>query len=208
MSNIQAFSSRRSFWQTVLLYGTLHFLVMSYGAFVIEFNMGGCQWIIPAFFMTLPVVLAILSLRRIGAGTAVFLPYALIGFFAVYYQDYVNSHIMLSIWGAVAWAIAGPLVGLAADLTYHFLPPTISEKWRAVGVGMTIGVGTYLTPLIVMSFFYAPHPPESHYYQFTDGIAYSLSWLVVNGGLSGYIAYMLTERNRDPQELFQADQHV
>jgi hypothetical protein len=176
MSNIQAFSSRRSFWQTVLLYGTLHFLVMSYGAFVIEFNMGGCQWIIPAFFMTLPVVLAILSLRRIGAGTAVFLPYALIGFFA--------------------------------DLTYHFLPPTISEKWRAVGVGMTIGVGTYLTPLIVMSFFYAPHPPESHYYQFTDGIAYSLSWLVVNGGLSGYIAYMLTERNRDPQELFQADQHV
>ena len=193
MNTTQSVSSHRKFWKTALLFGAAHFLVMSYGAFVIELFKGGCQWIIPAYFMALPVMLSILTLRRFGAGTAVFLPYAIIGFFAVYYTDYATYHTMFTPWGAVAWSAGGLLTGLLADLTYRFLPRGVSEKWRAILVGMVIGVGIYLTPLITMTFFYVPQPLESHYSMFTSGILYSLSWLVVNGGFAGYTAYAMTK---------------
>jgi hypothetical protein len=189
----QAAVPRLDFWRTTLLFGAIHFAVMSYGAFVIEFFQGGCQWIVPAFFMVLPAMLSILTLRRFWAGTAVFLPYALIGFFMVYALDYATYHTMTSIWGAVAWSLGGLLTGLAADLAFRFLPRTLSEKWRASLVGVVIGLGIYLTPLITMTFFYIPQPPESHYHQFTTGIVYSLSWLLVNGGFAGYTAYLLTK---------------
>ena len=184
--------SRPKFWKTALLYGAIHFLVMSYGAFIIEQT--DCQWVVPAYFMALPVMLSILALRRIGAGVVVFLPYAIVGFFIVYYMDYVTLHTMLSVWGAVAWCLGGLLTGLAADLAYRFLPPNIPEKWRAILTGAIIGLGNYLTPLVAMTFFYNPHPPESHYYLFTSGIVYSLSWLVVNSGFAGYTAYAIHER--------------
>jgi len=51
-----------------------------------------------------------------------------------------------------------------------------------------------LTPLIAMTFFYIPQPPESHYYMFTTRIAYSLSWLLINGGFAGFTAFLITNR--------------
>jgi len=102
------------FWKTALLYGAVHFLVMTYGAFVIE--QADCQFVVPAYFMTLPVMLSILTLQRFGAGTIVFLPYSILGFYPVYYMDYVTLHTMLSLWGAVAWCLGGVFTGLAADL--------------------------------------------------------------------------------------------
>jgi hypothetical protein len=185
--------SRPGFWKTVVLFGGIHFAVMSYGAFVIEFLKGGCQWIIPAYFMALPVMLSILTLRRFWAGTLVFVPYALIGFFMVYALDYTTYHTMTSIWGAVAWSLGGLFTGLAGDLAFRFLPHSLPEVWRAVLVGAIIGLGTYLTPLITMTFFYIPQPPESHYHQFTTGIVYSLSWLVVNGGFAGYTTHLMIQ---------------
>jgi len=165
---------------------------MTYGAFVIEQT--DCQWVVPAYFMALPVMLSILTIRRIGAGVMVFLPYAIIGFFMVYYMDYITLHIMLSVWGAVAWCLGGLLTGLAADLAFRFLPGRTPEKWRAILVGVTVGLGTYLTPLVAMTFFYIPQAPDSHYHLFTNGIAYSLSWLLVNGGFAGYTAYAIHKR--------------
>jgi len=50
-------------WQVVLFFGLLHFLVMSFGNFVME-PRWGCVFVIPAYFMALPVVLPILILRR------------------------------------------------------------------------------------------------------------------------------------------------
>jgi hypothetical protein len=183
---------RPKFWKTALLYGDIHFLVMTYGAFVIEQT--DCQFVVPAFFMALPVMLSILSLRRFGAGTIVFLPYAILGFFAVYYMDYITLHTMLSVWGALAWSLGGLLTGLAADLAFRFLPRSISERWHAILVGVIVGLGIYLTPLIAMTFFYIPQPPESHYYMFTTRIMYSLSWLLINGGFAGYTAYLIPKR--------------
>ncbi len=144
--------SHPKFWRTALLYGAIHFLVMSYGAFVIEPT--DCQWVIPAYFMALPVMLSILTLRYFGAGTVVFLPYAIIGFFTVYYMDHVTFKTMLNVWGAVSWSLGGLLTGLAADLAFRFIPPRIPEQWRAILVGATVGLGIYLTPLITMTFFF------------------------------------------------------
>ena len=174
------------------MYGAIHFLVMSYGAFVIEPT--DCQFVVPAYFMALPVILSILTLRRIGAGIMVFLPYAVVGFFMVYYMDYITLHIMQSVWGAVAWCLGGLLTGLAADLAFRFLPSRLPDKWRAMLVGATVGLGIYLTPLIAMTFFYIPQPPDCHYYLFITRIAYSLSWLLVNGGFAGYTAYAIHKR--------------
>ena len=184
--------SRSKFWKTALLFGAVHFLVMTYGAFIIE--PVDCQFVVPAYFMVLPAMLSILTLRRFGAGTVVFMPYAIIGFFMVYYMDYVTLKTMLSIWGAVAWCLGGLATGLAADLAFRFLPTSISEKWRAILVGGVVGLGIYLTPLVAMTFFYIPQPPGSHYYLFTTGIAYSLSWLLINGGFAGYTAYAIHAR--------------
>jgi hypothetical protein len=188
----QSPSSRGNFWKTAFLYGAVHFLVMSYGAFVIE--QVDCQWVVPAYFMVLPVMLSILTLRRFWAGTAVFLPYAIIGFFTVYYMDYVSFHTMLSVWGAVAWSLGGLLSGLAGDLAFRFLPVRLPEKWRSILVGAVVGLGIYLTPLVTITFFYAPQPAGSHYYLFTTRIAYSLSWLLVNGGFAGFTAYAIHKR--------------
>ncbi len=192
MKTPQSFSSPWMFWKTALLFGAVHFLVMSYGAFVIEPT--DCQWVVPAYFMTLPVMLSILTLKRIGAGIVVFLPYAIIGFFMVYYMDYVTLHTMLSVWGAAAWCLGGLFTGLFADLAYRFLPPRLPERWRAILVGATIGLGIYLTPLVAMTFFYIPQSPDSHYTLFTKGVAYSLSWLVVNGSFAGYTVYAIRKR--------------
>ena len=184
--------SRSKFWKTALLFGAVHFLVMTYGAFVIE--QADCQFVVPAYFMALPALLSILTLRRFGAGTVVFLPYAILGFYPVYYMDHIVNKTMPTAWGAVAWCLGGLLTGLAADLAFRFLPGSFSEKWRAILIGVMIGLGIYLTPLITMTFFYISQPPESHYYMFTTQIAYSLSWLLVNGGFAGYTAYAIQKR--------------
>ncbi|MEW5869550.1 MAG: hypothetical protein AB1894_09770 [Chloroflexota bacterium] len=184
--------STAKLWKTALLFGGLHFLIMTYGAFVIEPT--DCQFVVPAYFMALPAMLSILRLRRFGAGTIVFLPYAIIGFFPVYYMDYVTLKTMLTVWGAVAWCLGGVLSGLAADLAFRFLPQRFSEKQRAILTGVVVGLGIYLTPLVAMTFFYAPQPPESHYYLFTKEIVYTLSWLLVNGGFAGYTAYAIQKR--------------
>jgi hypothetical protein len=62
-------------WQVILLFGLFHFVVMSFGNFVME-PRWGCVFVIPAYFMALVVVLPILILRRFGVGTAVFLPFS------------------------------------------------------------------------------------------------------------------------------------
>jgi hypothetical protein len=192
MNTNQPAYSWQAFWKITLLFGCLHFLIMTYGAFVIETD--DCQWIVPAFFMALPVMLSILTLRRFGAGTIVFLPYAIIGFFPVFYMDYVTLHTMRTAWGAVAWCLGGLFTGLAADLVFRFFPPRSHEKWRAIFTGTTVGLGNYLTPLVAMRFFYNPHPTESHYYLFTTGIVYSLSWLLLNSGFAGYTAHVIQRR--------------
>ena len=50
---------RPKFWKPALLFGAVHFLVMTYGAFIIEQR--DCQWVVPAYFMALPVMSLIIQ---------------------------------------------------------------------------------------------------------------------------------------------------
>ncbi len=194
MNATLSLSSRPSFWKTVLLFGALHFGIMTLGNLLVEPFSGGCVFVIPAYFMVLPVILSILIVRRVGAGTAVFLPYAIVGVFPVYYFDWVVGRTLLSPWGALSWSVFGLLTGLAGDLTYRFLPATTTEKRRAIFVGAVIGLAVFIATWAALTFFYISQPPESHYRFFTTGIWFSLPWLIVNGGFAGYTAYAMTKK--------------
>lgn len=68
----------------MLFFGLLHFVVMSFGNFVME-PRWGCVFVIPACFMALVVALPMLIVRRFGVGTAVFLPFFVLGLPRTYY---------------------------------------------------------------------------------------------------------------------------
>jgi hypothetical protein len=158
----------RRFWKTVLLYGALHFLVMTFGL-VVEAYSGGCMFIIPAYFMALVVVIPILILKRVGTGAAVFLPYALLGFPPTYYFEWYLSRNLWGVWGVFAWCLIGPLVGLAGDLAYRFLPRRLAVRWRAVAVGAVLGAAIYLTTFLALATLYRQPELGAHFRFFTEG---------------------------------------
>ncbi|HSJ52773.1 MAG TPA: hypothetical protein VLC52_03415 [Anaerolineae bacterium] len=184
---------RARFWKTALLLGAVHFLVMTFGL-VVEAYSGGCMFVIPAYFMVLPVAISILLLRRVGAGAAVFLPYAVLGFPPTYYFEWQQSHALWGVWGVFAWCLIGPLVGLAGDLAYRFLPRSLPERWRAVATGAVLGAAIYLTTYLALAALYRRPELNTHFRFFTEGAWFSVPWLVVNGGFAGYTGYALTRR--------------
>jgi len=193
MKTIQPVSPGLKFWRTVLLYGMLYVLIMFLGFVLVEPFSGGCMFIIPAYFMVLVIVLPILTLKRFGAGTAVFIPYAVVGFFMEYYYEMVIEKSLTSIWGVVGWCLTGVLVGFSGDIAHRFLPRSMNERWRAVLIGAVTGLMFFLTTLAALSWFYNSPSMESHYRFFTQGIYFSLPWLVVNGSFAGYTAYAVTK---------------
>ena len=195
MDTSQPIRTRPRFWATVLKYGALHFLVMLLGFLLVEEAAAGCMFVTPAYFIVLVVALPILILRRIGAGAAVFLPYAVLGFPPVYYYDWMVNHTLRSVWGAVGWCLVGPLVGLIGDLTFRFLPGRMPGKWRAVAVGATIGAAIFVTTYVALGTFYKAASMDSHYRFFAQTPYYSLPWLVVNGAFAGYTAHAITARS-------------
>ena len=185
---------RPKFWRTVLFYGGLHFIIMFLGFLLVEQAQAGCMFITPAYFIVLVVIQPILILQRIGAGAAVFLPYAVLGFPTLYYNDWVLNKSLLSPWGAVGWCLIGPLVGLIGDLTFKFLHRSISEKWRTIFVGAVIGAAIFMTTLLALLNFYKSASMDTHLRFFTREWYFSLPWLVVNGGFAGYTAYAIHKR--------------
>lgn len=162
------------FWPTTLTFSLVHFAIMWLGVLLVEPFSGGCMFIIPAYFIVLVVVLPILKLRRFGAGTAVFLLYFLGGLYPTYYFEWQISHSLISPWGVLAWCLAGPLVGLAADLTFRFLPRALPEKWRGTAVGLAAGAALYLTTYLALATLYRDPAAGPHFRFFTEGVLFTL----------------------------------
>ena len=180
------------FWKTVLFFGALHFTIMAIAAPLIDLPNYGCMFVIPAYFVVLVIALAIVKTGRFWAGTAVFIPYAVLGFFPTYYFEWLTSRSLKGLWGVFAWCLLGPLVGLVGDLAYRFLPPTLSEKRRAIISGATIGAAIFFTTWFALTQFYVLASMESHLRYFAQGWYFSLPWLVVNGSSAAYAAYAMT----------------
>jgi hypothetical protein len=182
------------FWKTALLLSLLFFLIMSYGSFVVDTYSGGCVYTIPTYFSVIPVALAILLLKRVGAGVVVFLPFSTIGLLPVYYWDYATNHALLEPWGVLSWGVMGLLTGLAGDLAFKYLPRSLPERWRAALTGAGIGFFIFLIPLVCFTFFYVPFPPGGHLDFFTVKWFFSLPWDVVCGGFAGYTALAMVKK--------------
>lgn len=182
----------RKFWPTVLTFGSLHFLIMALGAPLIDIPQYGCMFVTPIYFIVLVVALPIARLRRFWAGTAVFLPYAIIGLLPTYYFEWLASHNLKGLWGVLAWCLIGPLAGLLGDLAYHLLPARLSESRRLTITGSVLGAAIYFTVLLALTTFYKTIDPASHVRYFVQGWTFSLPWMVVNGGFAGYTAHALT----------------
>ena len=180
------------FWKTALTFGALHFLVMAVSTPLIDLPEHGCMFVTPAYFIILVIVLPILKTRRFGMGAAVFIPYAVLGFFPTYYFDWLTEQTLKGVWGVFAWCLIGPLVGLLGDLAYKYLPKSISEKRRAILIGMVLGAAIFFTTLTALATFYKVASMDTHLRYFAQGWYFSLPWLVINGGFAGYTAHAMT----------------
>ena len=184
-------AGRRRTAFALLVYGMLVFLVFTFGtAFELVVTRGVCFVYVIAYFLALAVVLAIRRVGRFGTGLAVFLPYAVLGFFAEYMMEVVIEPNLIAPWAAVVWSLSGPVAGLSADGAQRFLPRTIREELRAALVGIVVVSAYFVLVLFSLAFLYEdPGPGLTHY---LNGIQLTLPWLLVSGAFGGYTAYAMT----------------
>ena len=210
MSNTKSASLlwRLKSWQIILIFGVLLWIIYGLGSFTLDFFAGAAtaefgQWgdvggvgmffvYILSFYIALVVVLPILIIRRFGVGVAVFLPYALTGFFVDYYFDWVVTPALRSPWGAVGWCVIGLAIGLSADLAHRFLPARFSERLRAVTTGIVMGATNFILVVAALRFFYVEQ--QSGPGSFLGLAYYGLPLLIVNSAFGGYTAYAISRR--------------
>jgi len=184
--------SRLRFWLTTQTFGMLFFLVMGVLGMLIEANDAGCMYVTPAFFIVLTIVYPAARLRRFGAATAVFLLYVTAGSYIEYQMQWVAERQLASPWGALGWGLLGMLVGLVTDVTFRYLPATVSPGWRGAITGTLTGLALFITTYVAMTTLYAsPASQQSHFVFFSSRALFSLPWMLLNGGFAGYCAMAL-----------------
>ncbi len=195
-------------WQIILIFGILLWVIYGIGSFTLDFFAGAAtaefgQWgnvggvglffvYILSFYIALVVVLPILVVRRFGVGVAVFLPYALTGFFVEYYFDWVVNPALRSPWGAIGWCAIGLAIGLSADLAYRFLPARFSERLRAITTGVIMGLTNFVLVVVALTSFYVEQ--QSGPGSFLGVAYYGLPLLIVNCAFGGYTAHAISRR--------------
>lgn len=175
----------------VAAYGALLFVVFSAGsAFELLVTQGVCWVYIMSYFMAFVVTLAVRRVNRFGTGVAIFLPYAIPGFFIEYYLEYVLSPNLIAAWAAAIWAGNGLVAGLVADLLHRWLPRTLRDVTRAAMVGVGTVFTYWLLVLLTLAFLYVN--PAGGIAHSLNGIGFTLPWLLVSSAFGGYTAYTLS----------------
>lgn len=191
-------------WQTIVLFGLLQTALIGVTTFFFDYlagaaTLGFAVWptvggtglfyvYMIGFFSALFVILPVLLIKRFGVGTAIYLPYALIG---IPVDLYFESGNLISPWAAVGWALVGLAAGLSVDLAYRYLPGHLTERTRAILMGIVLGAASFLLSLLAQAFFYRVSMP-------TDtgsfiGMAYfGVPWLLVTSAFGGYTAYAIS----------------
>lgn len=203
------FSWKLKNWQTVLVFSLILMIVYALGTYFFDFFAGsatkgfgvmgevsgtGMFFIyMIGYFISIIIILPILIVKRFGIGTAIYLPYAIIGFFVEYYYEWTLESTLISPWAALGWSIIGLAIGFSADLAYKFLSKNISLRLRSIIMGIVLGSASFLFTLLALLFFYKEplsiSPIDSGSYL---GVAYfCLPWLIVNSGFGGFTAYAI-----------------
>jgi len=203
------FSWKLKNWQTILLFSFFQMVVYALGTYFFDFFAGtatvgfgkmgevygtGMFFVyMIGYFLSIIIILPILTIKKFGVGTLIYLPYAVIGFFVEYYYEWVLESTLISPWGAAGWAIFGLATGLSADVAYRFLTKRLSLKIRSIITGIVLGSASFLFTTLALLFFYkvpiSITPVESGSFL---GVAYfCLPWLIINSGFGGYTAYTI-----------------
>lgn len=195
-------------WQAILVFGLLLCFVYGFGSFTFDYyagaataefgvwgevgGVGGFFTYVMGYFIALVIVLPILLIKRFGVGFAVYLPYAISGLFVEYYMDWVLVRNLVGLWGVAGWCVLGLVTGLGADMAYRYLPAQLSEKWRSIGIGLIIGISTFLSWLVALTYFYVERQTGPGSYL---GIAYyGIPFLLLTSGFGGFTAYAISRR--------------
>ena len=188
-------STLSSLWRPALIYGLPLFAIYGAAAFLVETYSGSCMFVLPIYFYTLVAVLGVIKTGRFGTGVMIFIPFVLLGVPMDYYGDWVYDQNLISPWYALGWGPVFLGFGLVADLAYRYAPQGWHPRWRAITTGVAFGLGFYLLVLFALSTFYPAGDETWHLWYFTEGVFFTLPWMLVNGGFGGYTAYSITLRS-------------
>ncbi|UJG41586.1 MAG: hypothetical protein K9W45_03755 [Candidatus Heimdallarchaeum aukensis] len=195
-------------WQIILIFGFLQSTVTAIGTYFFDFFAGsatvgfgkmgeiegtGMFFVyMVGYFNALIIILPILKIRQFGMGTAIYLPYAIIGFFVEYYYELIKTKSLVSPWAVVGWCVFGLATGFSADLSFKFLPSNLNLRNRTILTGIIMGLTNFILTLVALTFFYVN--PQTGSGSFL-GIAYfGLPWLLVNSAFGGYTAYAISKK--------------
>jgi hypothetical protein len=183
-------------WKIMLGWGVVLTAVLSIGAFAVEKYSGTCMFVAMPYFVSLAALMPAVKLKRFGSTIGAYIPYTVLGFFPLFYFDWLVSRSLVGLWAVFVFALSGFLIGACADLVYGF-PFRMSGRTRAVAAGMAVQAATFFTMLLGLKYLYLNSADAaSHLHFFDQNWFFTLPWMVVNGGFGGYTAFAI--RNRSP----------
>lgn len=182
-------------WKPILGWGLVYTAVYMVGAVIDMLGVSGtCMFVLMPYFAALAVTIPFLVVKRFGTGLGVYIPYVVIGFFPMYFSDWLKDHTMIAWWAAFVFALSGLVIGLCLDLVY-MLTDRLSERWRAVTLGAAAQAVTFIVMLVGLTYLYVPNSSMASHLRFLDQKwLFTLPWMVVNGAFGGYTAYALAKR--------------
>ncbi len=187
-------SEGRWSWRTVLAWGVVLTFLLGFGAFVGESYSGTCMFVLMPCFAAFAAIMPLVLTGRFGAGTATYLPYAVIGFVPLYVFDWLQSHALKGVWALFVWALSGLLIGLVADSTW-LVGRRLGLRWRAALTGGAVELATFFVMLLGLTYLYRdPTAGDSHLRLFDTKWFFTAPWMTLNGAFGGLAAGLLSER--------------
>jgi hypothetical protein len=182
-------------WKPLLLWGMVLVVVLMVGAFIDNSGVSGtCMFLLMPYFAALAATIPILIVKRFGTGLLTFLPYVLIGFYPLYYFDWLQRPAMVGLWAVFAYALSGFVIGAAMDVAY-LAAGRLPERTQAIVVGAAMQAMTFVVTLVGLGYLYTPTSDMAAHVRFFDRQwFFSLPWMVVNGAFGGYTAYAFWKR--------------
>jgi hypothetical protein len=193
-----------SFWKNTLFWGLVIIAVYAVSSFTTEPYSGTCMFILIPYFMSLVSVMPVARLRRFGAMTVAYIPYAVIGFFPLYFFEWLEAKSLVGLWAAFAFCVPGLLIGLGADLAF-LATKRLHDGIRAIAAGAAVQIVTFFTMLLGFTFLYVNPDSIAHLHFFNREWYFTLPWLALNGGFGGYTAYAITRLARLKQDCWQVE---